>query len=81
MTTRLTASRLRQDIYRVLDQVLRTGVPVEIERKGRVLRIVAAEAPEGGRLGALEPHPDAVTGDPEDLVHLDWSSEWRPYGT
>lgn len=28
---RLTASRLRQDIYRILDEVLETGVPVEIE--------------------------------------------------
>ena len=28
---RLTASRLRQDIYRILDEVLESGIPVEIE--------------------------------------------------
>lgn len=39
----LTASKLRENIYRVLDQVLETGEPVEIERNGRRLRIVAVE--------------------------------------
>ena len=26
----------------------------------------------------LLPKRDIIVGDPEDLVHLDWSSEWRP---
>ena len=72
----LTASKLRQDIYRVLDQVLATGEPVEIERNGRRLRITADEPPS--RLGELVRRPDAVVGDSEDFVHLDWSGEWRP---
>jgi hypothetical protein len=42
--TRLTASKLRANIYRVLDQVLETGVPVEIERHGRRLRIIAEKS-------------------------------------
>ena len=71
----LTASSLRADVYRILDQVLETGVPVEILRKGRILRIVP-ETP-ATRLERLERH-DVITGDPEDLVHLDWSGEWRP---
>jgi hypothetical protein len=24
------------------------------------------------------PKRDIIVGDPEELVHLDWSSEWRP---
>jgi hypothetical protein len=39
----VTASELRMNIYRLLDQVLETGVPLEIERKGRTLQIVAEE--------------------------------------
>ena len=42
--TRLTASKLRANVYRVLDQVLETGVPVEIERHGRRLRIIAEKS-------------------------------------
>lgn len=72
----ITASKLRENIYRLLDEVLATGVPIEIERNGRTLRIVAADAPD--RLSRLVRREDAVVGDSEDLVHLDWSSEWRP---
>jgi hypothetical protein len=72
----MTASRLRADIYRVLDEVLRTGQPVEIERGGRRLRIVPVEKPS--RLESLEEHPGSIIGDPQDLVHIDWSHEWRP---
>lgn len=73
----VTASTLRANIYRILDEVLETGRPVEIERRGRRLRIVAV-APDEPRLSALEAHPEYVVGDPEDLVDVDWSAEWRP---
>jgi prevent-host-death family protein len=71
----LTASKLRDNIYRILDQVLDTGVPVEVVRKGRTVRIVAAEPP--ARLDRMRPR-DYLVGDPEAIVHLDWSEEWRP---
>jgi hypothetical protein len=74
----LTASKLRENIYRILDRVLETGVPVEIVREGRRLQIVRVEEEPAGKLRNLEPHPDALVGDPEELVHLDWSGEWRP---
>jgi hypothetical protein len=70
----ITASKLRADIYRVLDYVLETGEAVEIDRRGRRLRIVADDAPS--RLDRLVPRSDSISGDPEDLVHLDWSGEW-----
>lgn len=75
----MTATELRSRLYRVLDQVLETGEPVEILRKGRRVRISAAEetAP-ADLLQRLEPHPDFVSGDPDDLVHMDWSDTWRP---
>jgi hypothetical protein len=73
---KLTASRLRMDVYKVLDRVLETGVPAEVERRGRLLRIVPADTVE--RLHRLSTRPNFIKGDPEDLVHLDWSREWRP---
>lgn len=75
----LTASKLRENVYRILDEVLATGTPVEIERNGRILRIVSVEAPPGSADAARwVERPDAITGDIEDLIHLDWSGEWRP---
>jgi hypothetical protein len=73
---RVTASGLRKDIYRLLDHVLETGTPLEIERKGKVLRIVLQEPVD--KLKALPKRDGFILGDPEELVHLDWSSEWNP---
>ncbi|TAK25051.1 MAG: type II toxin-antitoxin system Phd/YefM family antitoxin [Chloroflexota bacterium] len=72
----LTASELRQNVYRLLDQVLETGVPLEIVRNGRRLRIAPVEG--GSKLDRLVPHPDYMVDDPETYVHIDWSGEWRP---
>ena len=72
----ITASALRQNIYKLLDQVFESGVPLEIERNGRRLRVVPAEAPS--KLDRLVGHADLIVGDPEDLVHVDWSHEWHP---
>ena len=70
----ISATRLRQNLYSILDQVIETGVPVEIERKGRTLRIVPERSLT--KWERLEQRR-IVNGDPEDLVHIDWSKEWR----
>ena len=77
MGKRLTASQLRQNIYRILDEVIETGRPVEIERKGSVVRI-EPERQDKSLFETLTPHPGSIVGDSEDLVHIDWSQEWKP---
>ncbi|MBI2336540.1 MAG: type II toxin-antitoxin system Phd/YefM family antitoxin [Deltaproteobacteria bacterium] len=71
----LTTSKLRENIYRFLDQVLKTGQPLEIERKGRRLKIVPVKP--AGKLNNL-PSRSIVSGSPESIVHIDWSKEWKP---
>jgi len=39
-TMRITASKLRENIYQILDEAINTGTAVEVIRKGSVLRIV-----------------------------------------
>lgn len=73
----MTASGLRQDVYRILDEILATGEPVTIRRRGRTLRIVP-DHDTGRRLAGVRTEPGAVLGDPEELVHVDWSHLWRP---
>lgn len=72
---RYSVSALRANLYRLLDRVLETGEPLEIERHGARLRIAPLERP--GRLERLRPHPGFLPGDPDEIVHLDWSAEWR----
>lgn len=72
----ITASRLRENVYQILDEVLATGVPVEIERKGKTLRIVPGTRVTAAMLAAIPHRKGAIVGDPEDLVHIDWVAEW-----
>lgn len=72
----LTASKVRENIYKILDEVLETGVPVEIKRRGKRLRIVPVEPPP--KLEKLPKRQRFLRCDPETIVHLDWSGEWRP---
>lgn len=74
----ITASKLRENVYRILDRVLETGDPVEIVRSGRKLKIIPVESSTVGKLDRLQPHPEALIGDPEEIVHLDWSDHWTP---
>jgi len=72
---KVTASKLRENVYRILDQVLESGTPVEIKRKGRTLKIVS-EKPGKKTSRLISRH--IIHGNPQDLVHQDWSKEWKP---
>ena len=70
---KIKATKLRQNLYRILDDILQTGIPVEIERNGKILKIIPEKI---NKLNNLEKH-DVINGDPEKIVHMDWSSEWH----
>jgi antitoxin (DNA-binding transcriptional repressor) of toxin-antitoxin stability system len=70
---KVTASQLRQDVYSILDQALETGVPVEIARKGRILRIVPDHKPS--KLARLKKRA-CIVGNSDSIIHVDWLKEW-----
>jgi hypothetical protein len=70
---RLTVTRFRQNLFKYLDRVIHTGIPIELERKGKIIKIII-EKPKS-KLGNLESH-DYIAGDPADLLKIDWSKEW-----
>jgi Ni,Fe-hydrogenase III large subunit len=69
-----SATALRKDIYSVLDSILETGIPIEVERKGKRLRIIPEE--RVGRLERLESH-QVVAGDSGELPDLHWDDTWN----
>jgi len=71
----VTASGLRQNVYQLLDRVLDRGEPLEVRRRGRILRILPSE--RGSKLARRRKRA-CIKGDPEALVHRDWSREWKP---
>lgn len=72
----MTPTELRKDLYRVLDDVLDTGVPQEVIRGARMLMIV----PAGGRRLKLDdlPRREALACSPDELVATSWEQEWSP---
>ena len=49
---------------------------MEIERHGKLLKIVPTEMPK--KLDNIIDRKDFLRGDPENIVHLDWSRAWQP---
>jgi Antitoxin Phd_YefM, type II toxin-antitoxin system len=72
----ISASKLRANVYRLLDEVLETGQPLEIERNGKTL--VVAPKEEQSIWERLPRREGYIVGDPDELIHIDWSSEWNP---
>jgi Antitoxin Phd_YefM, type II toxin-antitoxin system len=72
----ITVTQLRADLYRLIDEVIETGRPLVIERNGHT--VVIERSPVESKLANLVSRPAFIKGDPEDLVHIDWSGEWRP---
>ena len=70
----ITASKLRENVYKTLDEIIETGVPVEVIRKGVKLKIALDRPPS--KLARLKKHPNTFVGDPDDIIGMDWSSEW-----
>lgn len=75
----LTPTKLRSDLYRVLDEIIATGQPLEVLRDGHVLRIALTDIkPPADRRGIVARIP--FRG---DAYHLDLKAEpttwtWDP---
>ena len=72
----ITASELRQNIYRLIDQVLETGIPIEIKRKGEILKIFPPE--KVNKLNKLKKRKGLLCK-PEKIINTNWDKEWKPY--
>jgi hypothetical protein len=69
----VTPTQLRTNIYNLLDEVLKTGLPLEIKKGDKKLRIVPVDKVD--KLKNLVLRPDAIQGDPDDLVEISWGDE------
>jgi hypothetical protein len=72
---RLTASRLRQEVYKILDEIIRTGKPAEIERNGAILKIVPVKH-SFSKLSKLKKRR-LSDEDSDAFEHIDWTAEWK----
>jgi len=69
----VTPTELRSNIYNLLDEVLRTSIPLEIKKGDQKLKIIPVNKKR--KLNNLVPIPGVIIGDPEDLVNISWEKE------
>ncbi|OQY57617.1 MAG: hypothetical protein B6245_16120 [Desulfobacteraceae bacterium 4572_88] len=75
MPSALSENGFQSGMDLVFEKILETGMPLEIEYKGETFVISTVISPD--KLANLRPHPDCLRGDPEDIVHMDWTKEWK----
>ena len=69
----MSLTALRNNLFKIVDEVIKTGNPVELERKGHRLRLVM-EAKKS-KLDNLKKH-DCIVGNPDELIDLK-VAEWH----
>ena len=69
----VTPTQLRTNIYNLLDEILKTGLPLEIKKGDKKLRIVPVDQVD--KLKNLILRPDVIQGDPDDLAEISWEEE------
>jgi len=83
---KMSVTQLRSNIYKVIDDVLESGQPVQIQRGDQQVWITpvppsSEKAEKPKRRFRLEDRlvkrENVTTGNDEDFVHIDWSKEWN----
>ena len=69
----VTPTELRSNIFKLLDEVLNSGMPLEINKGGKLLKIVPVE--KNDKLAKLVSRPDVIVGNPDDLADISWEKE------
>jgi hypothetical protein len=72
----VSATFLRQNIYKLLDQTIKTGMPINIMRNGKQLKIISVTPTD--KLKNLKKR-NIIVGNPEDLIKINFEKEWKPY--
>jgi hypothetical protein len=72
----VTPSKLRENLYNLLDAVAEKGELLEISRKGKILRIVPEQRPS--RLDKIIAK-NITTASDEELINTSWGDEWKPF--
>ena len=71
--TPISITALRSQLFKIVDRIIETGIPVEIERKGHKLKIVLEE--KKSKFDNLK-RRNCIVGDPDELIGLE-VGEWK----
>jgi len=70
---RIKASKLRADIYNILDSIINTGAVIEVERGGAIVKMTSDKAPN--KLDKLKKRKTTL-GNIDKIYNITWEKEW-----
>lgn len=70
----ITLSELRAKIFKIFDELIQSGKPLLIKRKGVLIRISAQG--RTSRLARMKKRPGLLVK-PEELIACEWEKEWK----
>lgn len=73
----ISLTELRNDLYNQIDTLIETGVPIELNRKGHLIKIITVSKPS--KLVKLPKRKDFKIKNPEDIIHHDWLKDWNDH--
>jgi hypothetical protein len=75
----MNATALRADLYRILERILETGVPVVVELRGRKVEIRPTAPPGKGKLARLVSRPNVLADDGSVSAFDEkaWTKKWN----
>jgi hypothetical protein len=71
----ITPKELIWNLDNLLDEILRTGIPLEIVRGGKRLRLIPLEPLD--KLDKLVHRPHVILGDADTLIDINWEQEFN----
>ena len=71
----ISLTELRHDLYQKIDTLIDTGIPIELKRKGHLVKIIVVKQPS--KLARLPKRADFIIDEPEGIIHHDWLKDWH----
>lgn len=73
MMKKINSLEFRQNVDHLLDEIVNTGVSIQVERNGTILEIKAVK--KTSKLDQLVLRPDFIVGNVDDFVNVSWEGE------
>ena len=70
----VNATQLRQNLYKTLDEIIKTGKPARVERKGKVLLISPEPILKQKRIFKKR---KLLINPEENITRIDWMKDWE----
>ncbi len=75
----ITAAQFRQNVYKYLDEILKTGESLVIIKEGKKIQLSPYLEEETGKRSFFKKR-DSKAENSDEHIHVDWSKDWDTEG-